>query len=112
MILALQTTARTKCFPGVLANDHVNFSLERGEIHALLGENRAGKSTLMNIMYRFYQPDEGEICIQDQLVKITSPHDAIKKRRWHGSPRSRVQSKIRLARESLHQICPAAGLAG
>ena len=60
MTLALQATSITKRFPGVLANDHVNFSLERGEIHALL--------------YGFYQPDEGEICIRDQPAKITSPH--------------------------------------
>ena len=79
MTLALQATGITKRFPGVLANVLVNFSLERGEIHALLGENGAGKSTLMNILYGFYQPDEGEICIQNQPVKITSPHDAIKK---------------------------------
>ena len=79
MTLALQATGITKRFPSVLANDHINFSLERGEIHALLGENGAGKSTPMNILYGFYQPDEGEICIQDQPVKMTSPHDAIKK---------------------------------
>ena len=72
MTLALQATGITKRFPGVLVNDHVNFSLGRGEIHALLGENGAGKSTLMNILYGFYQPDEGEICIQDQPVKITA----------------------------------------
>jgi general nucleoside transport system ATP-binding protein len=79
MTLALQATGITNRFQGVLANDHVNFSLERGEIHALPGENGAGKSTLMKILYGFYQPDEGEICIQEQPVKITSPHDAIKK---------------------------------
>src|SRR5258708_36304445 len=50
MTLALQATGITRRFPGVLANDHVNFSLERGEIHALLGENGAGKSTLMNML--------------------------------------------------------------
>src|SRR5215216_5778946 len=79
MTLALQATGITKRFPGVLANDHVNFFTERDEIHALLGENGAGKSMLMNILYGFYQPDEGTICIQDQPVKMTSPHDAIKK---------------------------------
>ena len=58
--LALRATGITKRFPGVLANDRVNFSLERGEIHDLLAENGAGKSTLMNILYGFYQPDEGK----------------------------------------------------
>ena len=75
MTLALQARGITKRFPGVFANDHAKFFL------VLLGENGAGKSTLTNILYSFYQSDEGEIYIQDQPVKITSLHDAIKKRR-------------------------------
>jgi ABC-type uncharacterized transport system ATPase subunit len=77
MAYALQATDITKRFPGVLANDHVNFSLEKGEIHALLGENGAGKSTLMNILYGLYEPDEGEIRVNDQPKRISTPHDAI-----------------------------------
>ncbi|MCL6510973.1 MAG: ABC transporter ATP-binding protein [Anaerolineae bacterium] len=68
----------TKRFPGVLANDHISFTLEAHEIHALLGENGAGKSTLMNILYGLYQPDEGEIIVRGQPVQIHSPNDAIK----------------------------------
>ena len=67
----------TNRVPGVLANDHVSFTLEQGEIHALLGENGAGKTTLMNILYGLYQPDEGEIIVRGQARQVTSPVDAI-----------------------------------
>lgn len=67
----------TKRFPGVLANDHINFDVRAGEIHALLGENGAGKTTLMNILYGLYQPDEGEIFIRGKKEVIRSPKDAI-----------------------------------
>jgi len=73
----LELRGITKQFPGVLANDHIDFELRRGEVHALLGENGAGKSTLMNILYGLYQPDEGEILIKGERVRLHSPKDAI-----------------------------------
>lgn len=73
----LELRGITKAFPGVLANDHIDFTLEAGEIHALLGENGAGKTTLMNILYGLYKPDEGEIYVRGKHVEIREPNDAI-----------------------------------
>ncbi len=67
----------TKAFPGVVANDNVDFSLEQGEIHVLLGENGAGKTTLMNQLYGLYQPTSGEIFINGKLVDVKDPNVAI-----------------------------------
>ncbi len=67
----------TKRFPGVLANDSVDFAAAAGEVHALLGENGAGKSTLSNILTGLYRPDEGEIELYGEPVQFRSPSDAI-----------------------------------
>ena len=77
MTTVLELREITKSFPGVLANDHVNLTLEEGEILALLGENGAGKTTLMNILYGLYNPDEGEILIRGEKVDIQGPNDSI-----------------------------------
>jgi ABC-type uncharacterized transport system ATPase subunit len=67
-----------KRFPGVLANDRVNFDVRQGEIHALLGENGAGKSTLMNVLAGMYQADAGTILVKGKEVDFSSPREAIK----------------------------------
>jgi ABC-type uncharacterized transport system ATPase subunit len=74
----LEMRGITKHFPGVVANADVNLSVERGEIHALVGENGAGKSTLMKILYGMEQPDAGSIYLDGQRVEIPNPHSAIR----------------------------------
>ena len=73
----LELRGITKRFPGVVANDRVDFDLRAGEVHALLGENGAGKSTLMNIVYGLYRPDEGQILRAGKPITVTSPREAI-----------------------------------
>src|SRR6266403_736969 len=67
----------TKRFGSVLANDHVNIKVEPATIHAIVGENGAGKSTAMRIAYGFYTADSGEILVDGQVREIKSPHNAI-----------------------------------
>ncbi len=74
---ALEARGITKRFPGVVANNHIDFEIKAGEIHAILGENGAGKTTLMNILFGLLQPDEGEIYIGGERVRFRSPLDAI-----------------------------------
>jgi ABC-type uncharacterized transport system ATPase subunit len=77
MVRKVEMRNITKSFPGVLALDHVDFSVEAGEIHGLLGENGAGKTTLMNILSGLYRSDEGEIYIEGKKAGFRSPLDAI-----------------------------------
>jgi general nucleoside transport system ATP-binding protein len=67
-----------KRFSGVIANDHIDLTIEPGSIHAIIGENGAGKTTLMKILYGLYQPDEGEIYVRGQKVEFKSPSDSIR----------------------------------
>jgi general nucleoside transport system ATP-binding protein len=73
----LELRGITKRFPGVVANEAVDLIVRPGEIHGLLGENGAGKTTLMNVLYGLYQPDEGQLLIDDQPVEFQDPGDAI-----------------------------------
>jgi simple sugar transport system ATP-binding protein len=75
----LEARGITKVFPGVVANDQIDFEIKAGEIHAILGENGAGKTTLMNILFGLLHPEEGEIFIRGDRVKFKSPLDAINK---------------------------------
>ncbi|HET6293068.1 MAG TPA: ABC transporter ATP-binding protein [Kribbella sp.] len=104
----LELSGLTKSFGSLVANDHIDLVIEPGEIHCLLGENGAGKSTLMNMLYGLLQPDSGEILIDGEKVKITSPRDAIS----HGIgmvhqhfmlvPVFTVAENIMLGRENTH----------
>lgn len=73
----LQLEEITKAFPNVLANNHISFDLQAGEIHALLGENGSGKTTLMKVLYGIYKPDSGRIRIEGKEVAILNPRDAV-----------------------------------
>ena len=73
----LEARGITKRYPGVTANDHIDFEIRAGEVHAILGENGAGKTTLMRILFGLTQPDEGEIRVFGERVNFRSPLDAI-----------------------------------
>ena len=110
--IVLEAKGVTKKFPGVLANDNINFDLRKGEIHALLGENGAGKSTLMNVLYGLYKADSGEVRVDGNIMELHSPKDAI----HHGIgmvhqhfmliPVFTVTENIMLGAETDHRAAP------
>lgn len=77
MAFAIELLNITKRFPGVIANKDVSVYVEEGEIHGLLGENGAGKSTIMNILYGMSKPDEGKMRLYGKDVEFNTPMDAI-----------------------------------
>jgi len=105
----LELRGITKRFPGIVANDSVDFDLRKGEVHALLGENGAGKSTLVNVLYGLYHPDEGEILINGKRAELGSPRAAIENgigmvhQHFMLIPVMTVAENIVLATEPVHQ---------
>src|SRR5918994_1138543 len=73
----LQMRGITTRFPGVVANDDVDFDVRAGEVHALLGENGAGKSTLMRVLFGLQRAEAGEVLLDGEPLRVRSPSDAI-----------------------------------
>ena len=99
----------TKRFPGVLANDAVDFAAAAGEVHALLGENGAGKSTLSNILTGLYRPDEGEIRVYGEPVSFDVAERGDRRRDRHGAPALPPRPAVHRRREHHPRRAPRRG---
>ena len=99
----------TKRFPGVVANEGVDFEARVGEVHALLGENGAGKTTLSNILTGLYRPDEGEIELYGEPVHFHSPRDALDAGIVHGAPALPARRAVHRGRERRARRPPGRG---
>jgi simple sugar transport system ATP-binding protein len=77
--MQLELRGITKRFGSLTANDHISLKVEPGQIHSLLGENGAGKSTLMNVLFGLLHPDEGEILVDGEVVRISDSGDAVRR---------------------------------
>ena len=97
--LAISMRGITKRFPGVIANDQVDFEVRKGEIHALLGENGAGKSTLMSVLCGLYQPDEGE-------VYLTQTGNGRLEKAHIDSPRAAIEAGIGMVHQHFKLVSP------
>ena len=75
--VVIQMKDIVKKFGDFTANDHINLTVHKGEVHAILGENGAGKSTMMNVLCGLYKPTSGQIFINEKEVHFSSPKDAI-----------------------------------